>query len=406
MKNQGYWAVRLITLVFGLLMTVFMGYHIVNAFYDPLRTVTAVLLSPEDSITVTGLFVRDERLFPVPDGVVDYIAADGERVNAGTRVAVVYDDDSALVTGAELAKLYARREQLVYLSGRMPSLTDNSSLQSLMRESIISVRSVFDSGRTAAVRQSAAELRACLYRLEYIHTNSPDTQPLIDDIDAQIAQLEGRVFGISQEVFSPDTGYFYSSPDGYEQTLRPGATYNISPAELARLLSAKPVPPAGAAKLAQGFEYAFAFALPDAQARRLGSSAKLRFTDELSSLTLSLTVSNVAPPVDGVSVVTVTGNKYISRFLGMRRADADLILAEYHGLRVPREAVRVDEDGVTYVYCRVLNQVVRKNIRVIHDVERENYYLAEYNPRSTVNLLPGDEIITSGKDLYDKKVLG
>ncbi|MDR0248301.1 MAG: hypothetical protein LBI44_01355 [Oscillospiraceae bacterium] len=406
MKNQGYWALKIITAVFGVLMTLYMGYHIFSAFYDPLTTVTAVLLHPEDTLPVQGVFVRDERLIPMPDGPIEYSAANGERVSRGQRVAVVYADESALTAGAELAALRQRLEQLTAVANRQPTLTGSAALQAEVRRGLLTLRSVYDSGRLAGLRDGALELRASLYRLEYTINRDIDMTPLIEDVRAQITALENRVFPVSTVAVSPEAGLFYSSPDGFEQLLPFDSTLGISADRLLTLMLAKPPRPAGnTAKLVFGLEHQYAFILPDAQARALGKTVELRFTDERSSELLTFSVLSVSSPSEGLSAVTVSSNRYLSRYIGKRRMDAELVTASHSGVRVPRSAVRVDEDGVTYVFCRVLNQVVRKNIRIILEVERENFYLAEYLPESTRNLLPGDTIITSGKDLYDKKVL-
>jgi len=48
---------------------------------------------------------------------------------------------------------------------------------------------------------------------------------------------------------------------------------------------------------------------------------------------------------------------------------------------------------------------VRKDVNLYGELERDNYYLAEYYPGESGALLPGDEIIVAGKGLSDGRVL-
>lgn len=407
MKNQGVWVMKLITLLLSVFIIVYMGYHIYAAFYDPLRTVTCVLVRAEDAMPVSGLFVRDEVLLTMPDGVLRYAVADGERVSPGQAVAMRDKDESAPVAAAELQMLEGHLEQLLYIDNRTVSSSDSADSKALVLDCLTDVRDTVDSGRWLRLGQQGKDLRDALFRQEYTLGDERNDLPrLIDETDARISELRLQLQNSMTKVPAPRGGLFVSVPDGLEQTLTPQAIESLLPDVFDTLYAQKATPPAdNTGKLIVDSSYRYVFVLPDTDARKLSGAVTLRFHDEKASFTQSMDLERVSESANGRCVVTLSNSRYISRFYNHRKMEADVVFQEYEGLRVPREAVRVDEEGKRYVFCRVLSQVIRKHVEIISDVERENFYLCAYQTDSIKNLLPGDEIITVGKDLYDGKVI-
>ena len=91
------------------------------------------------------------------------------------------------------------------------------------------------------------------------------------------------------------------------------------------------------------------------------------------------------------------------------RQSASLIHESYSGIRVPTEALRV-EDGVTGVYCLVGMQAVFKPVDVVY--QGSGYYLVEPSKKeddtentSSSRLRVGDSIIITAEELYNGKVI-
>ena len=87
----------------------------------------------------------------------------------------------------------------------------------------------------------------------------------------------------------------------------------------------------------------------------------------------------------------------------MRQQSADIVFTSYAGLRVPKEAIRVDEDGQVGVYILEGSNASWKSVNILHD--NGETYVVELDQSSVNNLWPGDEIIVTGRDLYDGKVV-
>jgi hypothetical protein len=147
------------------------------------------------------------------------------------------------------------------------------------------------------------------------------------------------------------------------------------------------------------------FSLPAQQSKKLNRNASLRFRISGRTIAQEIQIIGISPEENGRVSVLCQSNRYISRYIQIRQATADCVFQSYEGLRVPREGLRIDDEGNPYVFCMIFNQVTKKPVKIITQVERENFYLVEYAPTSVKQLLPGDEIIISGTGLYDGKVV-
>ena len=83
----------------------------------------------------------------------------------------------------------------------------------------------------------------------------------------------------------------------------------------------------------------------------------------------------------------------------MRYQDAELVLSEETGLRVPRQGLHVDGQGRACVYVQTALLVEKKLVQVERDFD--DYYLV-----TSSTLRAGDQVIISAKNLYEGKVVG
>ena len=95
-------------------------------------------------------------------------------------------------------------------------------------------------------------------------------------------------------------------------------------------------------------------------------------------------------------------DEFTSDITALRQQSVNLIFNSYAGLRVPKEAVRM-VDGETGVYVLEGSSQKWKPITILGDTG--DHYIVENDRSDTDHLWPGDEIIVSGTDLEDGKVV-
>ena len=117
-----------------------------------------------------------------------------------------------------------------------------------------------------------------------------------------------------------------------------------------------------------------------------------------------MTVESISIQENGLVTVVFSYNRHMEELINMRKQSAMVVLEQYEGLKVPREAARVDADGNMGVYVITGLYTEFKKIDILY--ETEDYYIVATDPSKTTSVLRGDTIVVSGKNLSDGKVIG
>lgn len=405
MRKQGIWVTRFVLLLLFLFVVAFMGYHIVDAFTNPVGTVEAALYTIESTIEAGGVFVRDEYLIPEPSGIVEAQAAEGARVALGDTVALIYETEAARQVHGELTALAERIEQLEYTRRRAVDITDPSALDRSIVGSVLDIIEAVDSRALGDLRQKDMELRSLAYKRAYTYEGGSDLDSLIGRLTAEYEEKRKTVDMGSTPVRADKSGTFSRTLDGYEGILTFSGLDEMTPSALRSLLDKPPAPdaPACIGKLALGFTWRYAAVMPSDRAAALQPGARVNMRAGRGGKTVSVTVQSVSEEEKGNRLVILEGDRDMGYFITLRRQSVEILQDSVSGVRMPRSAVRVNEEGVTGVYCLVANRARFKPVEIL--LERDNYYLVAYTPEERNSLLPGDEIIVRAKNLYDGKVI-
>ena len=87
----------------------------------------------------------------------------------------------------------------------------------------------------------------------------------------------------------------------------------------------------------------------------------------------------------------------------MRTASAEVVFGAYSGIRIPAQAVRIDEESSeAYVWTVTAMQLERKDINIIYAAG--DFVIAAWGSEPA-SLRPGNTVVVSGKDLYEGKLM-
>jgi len=154
-------------------------------------------------------------------------------------------------------------------------------------------------------------------------------------------------------------------------------------------------------KLIYGDTWYYAASITDAQAEQLEgrSTVMVRFAKGLN-IDLRMTIDSISRSENGHRVLLLHSEKYIAQTTLMRHQSAT------QGLRLPSNALRVNEEGVTGVYCRLGVRAKFKPVKVVY--QGDGYVLTEAVSAEDGSsmLRQGDEVIVTSADLSDGKVIG
>jgi len=113
----------------------------------------------------------------------------------------------------------------------------------------------------------------------------------------------------------------------------------------------------------------------------------------------------VSAEENGQAAVVLSCRKYLAQTTLLRHQAADVVLHTYEGLRVPSNALRVSETGVTGVYCVDGENASFRPVELLY--QGENYALVKpaEGASDTRTLRVGDEVIATAGELFDGKVI-
>lgn len=138
-----------------------------------------------------------------------------------------------------------------------------------------------------------------------------------------------------------------------------------------------------------------------------GDSLHLRFSQVEEDI--PVTVYRIQKEKDAAEAVLVlSGMDITPELVTMRRQEAEVILQTYTGIRVPKSAVKIENDDKGNpqqgVYILTGNMSRFKPIEVLF--ETDTYYVVKQGTnREDTGLVAGDNIIVKARGLEDLKVV-
>ena len=427
MKNSSLGMKILMTAV-TLALLAYFGIQGYRYFADPLTTTLAYSYQVEESITLSGCVVRQEQVLPDDGGgLLRLRREEGERVGRGGAVASVYADQASLDRQAAISALEARAEQLQYAQNAAGSSEVSRKLDTQIMQNILEYRRCLAADRLAKAETYGSQLRALVLKRDYTYAGNEDLSGQIESLQSQLKELKAQAAGSVRTITAPVSGLYSAVVDGYECVLTPESLTELTPSQLSAVRADSSVK-SNVGKLILGDSWYYAAVVSAADAKELleksdelraaGKSLTLRFAKNVER-DLAVTVTHVGAEENGRCVVILEGKSYLSQLTLLRQQSAQVIWDSVEGIRVPKEALRIDtrtaqkEDGtseetrVTGLYCVVGMEARFKPVEVLYN--GSGFLLVRANApedRESLRLRPGDEVIITANDLYDGKVVG
>ena len=396
-------------------------------FSDPLTTTLAYTYQVEESVSLSGYVVRQEQVLEDDGGgLLRLRREEGERVSRGGAVASVYADQSSLDRQAEISTLESRVEQLQYAQDAAGSSEVSMKLDAQILQNILEYRQCLTADRMAKAETYGSQLRALVLKRDYTYSENDDLSGQIEALQAQIKELKTQAAGSVRTVTAPVSGLYSAVVDGYETVLTPESLSDMTPSQLSAVRADSTVS-SGVGKLILGDSWYYAASMSAADAEELqeasdalkkaGKSLTLRFAKSVER-DLPVTVSRIGPEENGRCVVVFEGKTYLSRLTLLRQQSAQVVWDSTEGIRVPKEALRMEKvtvnsegervtEEATGVYCVVGMEARFKPVEVVYN--GSSFLLvrsAAPEDRENLRLRPGDEVIITANGLYDGKVVG
>lgn len=403
---------RPVFLLIAAVLVVYFGIQVFSAFSGSIQTVTASHVVVNDSFSAVGWFFRDE--VPISGSTGDSVkhtVYSGERVQKDAPLATVYADEQSLELSRQLDPLNNKIDLLNTALQSAGDGSDAAKLDQLITLSLQQMASQVKSGSGAALTSSADSLRSLSLRRE---SGSVDAAAIAAERDALTVQrdsLNQQLSGRTTQMSAPSSGYFSEIVDGYEDILTPEALESIETVDqFNELIRSGVVPAAGSAlgKIIQGFSWFLVAEVPVEQTDRLEEGQSLRVGFTQASLETPVTVYSVVKERNSeTALLVLEGTEFNGEMVSMREQPIEIILGTYTGLKVPKQAARmdVDEDGNSRLGVYILSGSIQKFKTINKLYETDTYYVVQQSATDSGALVAQDQIIIRGKDLQNNMVV-
>lgn len=374
-----------------------------NYLSDPVSTTLVTEGQAEDTIALNGWLLRDEEVLPAQSGTLSRERQEGDRVGVGQVLATVYADDGALQTVSQIETLELQLQQLQFALTSYLDPDAALKLDTSITGDILTLRQALTGGDYTAADSDIAQLKAAVLKRDHPYTSQEEIETEIKAVEGQISSLKASLSGAAT-VTAKAAGTYSAVCDGYETVLTTAFLEDVTPGKLARLQPAGTESSMG--KLIYGDTWYYVVSLPEEQAAQLKAlgTVTLRFAKGFDQ-NLRMQVANVSAAENGQAAVTLSCRKYLAQTTLLRHQAADVILRTYEGLRVPSNALRVSEEGVTGVYCLDGVTAAFRPVTVLYQGQGYALVRPADGAADTRTLRAGDEVIASAGALHDGKVI-
>lgn len=383
------------------------GYQIYKVNYSPVKTEAALPYTSYDSIDVQLFTVRDEKYIEnSAAGSIYPLVTDGKRVANGDDVALVFSDENAAVAYKQIQDITADIERYkVIESNKSAYNIDIGTLDADICSKVIDCLNIISSGDFNKLDECADAFSDRVTSRQIVVGENMDFSSKIQALTQKLTSLQTvqKSYG---KITAPSAGYYISSVDGYEKTIDYNALDKLTAEQVENAINSKPVSDNGniMGKLVSRFAWFFVCTLPKEQASSLKTGEKLSVKlPYAEAINITVTIDNIIFS-DGDKCVLILRNSYMNDTLAnLRIEQAQLLLHEYEGFRISAKSVRVNENNEKGVFVLSGNKISFKKINIIFSTDE--YVVVEKDSEQSGYLRLYDEVIISGKDLYDGKVI-
>lgn len=410
MKRTNFVTNLISLLLFGAVLA-YLGIYIFRSITGDIRTAPAVYVELTDSAAATGILVRDETLITSGELYLSLDAENGQLVAAGETIAVAFSGEEALQRAGRIRELELQRQYI------LSALSDTTSGTEISRRDD-SIKKAITALCSAAARHETDDISDASVTLASLVMDNPDIKTTEVDLGLvtnELTRLRQTASSDTIPIKAASQGLFLSAADGFEY-IDPSRIDGVSPQSLRELMETpQDTPDSVIGKLADPLEWYFAAltSMETAEKLKVGDEASLDF-GRYQGGPLKARVWSINGSGDEAAIV-FRFTAAAAEMLAVRSASANIVFGSVEGLRVPREAIYEEQvqeqlDGVTqtvtkhYVYTVTGLQAEKKYVKIVW--EDEDYCLTEpADPNDSASLREGNDVILTGREIYDGMVL-
>lgn len=397
----------IVTAVLVLAILGYVGYQAYRSIYSDVTTELAVSHSVFEAIETEGLVYRSETVIPaVKSGEPYYTIENGTRVAKNSVIASVYANaDSGRIDQQieEIDNQIAAFRTIMADagSGRLSLSMINEQSKKVLLDLVHNS----DAGLLNDVDGYSFDILSLISKKALVTGNEVDFSAKIKELEQTKAKLKQTYQKPISKVSAPVAGYFADRVDGLEGELGVDGLSKLTTDTLAAQMALQPQSDISACgKIVSGYEWYMACIVPDTYYNVLGVGRTLtvRMSFVLDE-SIPVTVYACNKDNKGNMAVVFRCDQMSAELSTIRKEAVEIQLVEHTGLKVPKQAIVVDENQQVGVYIRSGNVVAFRKIEQLYSQPADYVVCRVVNEDGYLEMY--DDIIVNGRDLYDGKII-
>ena len=387
---------------------------VVHIFKNDYVTETAVAVSASNAVSFKGVYIRDEQPIEYKGkGVISYAVDDGGRLSAGEIAAYVYNDEKQIRINEKIAEIDAEIAVLNKIQNPGTQEVDQPAyLAGLIENAYKNIIAYKEAGDLEKLRSEKEELVIYLSTMQYVTQEILNFSDKIASLKTERHNLESQQIDPIDAIPVPNSAYFVSYTDGYENILNFRKAETLTASEIKSVTDINGAKKdSGIGKIINGYTWKIAGVIEDPRDYfKDGKKIKLYFPS--SGNTIDAVIEKIRPAEtdnqnEKIIIINCTDMSY--DFVQHRVETIEIQDEEYKGIRIPREAIIVKEmeiekrnpetdaiemvkTGVRGVYIKQGEKVTFKLIDEIF--QDEDYIVSRVRPESKYVQLYDDTIVS------------
>ncbi len=392
---------KVLVLILSVFMLVTVFHQFVQIFEDDYTTETATVYSSAEKVTFNGVYIRNETVVSGgKSGVLSYPSSDGSKVAKDSVVAYVYKSANDIYINQQIESL--KNEVEILKKEQSPGTTvvaQPEFISSLIDEKYRTITTLAARNDLSSLRSESDDFQMLTGIYQIVIGEETDYNDRIEQLEKQIKLLEAKQNNPIDIITVPNSGYFISYVDGYEDILSTDKLSSITADDIKEVIkndgyNAAKVSKKAVGKIVDDYEWDLVGIVnPKDASFNPGKEVKVKLSSTPDLLTAKIAdVIETDDPEE--CVIVLSCEKLNFNLVQYRTERVEIILDDFNGIKVPREAVRFNKNNEKGVYVLLGQRIAFKKVDVIYECDE---YLLSAITSDTSYISVYEDIILSGE---------
>lgn len=392
---------KILVLILSIFTLVTVFHQFVQVFEDDYKTETATVYSSAEKVTFNGVYVRNETVVSGgKTGVLSYPSPDGSKIAKDSVVAYVYKSANDIYIDRQIESLKAEVE--ILKKEQSPGTTvvaQPEFISGLIDEKYRTITTLAARNDLSSLKAESDNLQMLMGIYQIVIGEESDYNSRIEQLEKQIKILEAKKNDPIDIITVPNSGYFISYVDGYEDLLSTDKLSSITAEDIKKVIendgyNASRVSKRAVGKIVDDYEWNLVGIVnPKDASFNTGKEVKIKLSSTPDLLTAKITdIIETDDPEENVIVLSC--EKLNFNLVQYRTERVEIILDDFNGIKVPREAIRFNKNNEKGVYVLLGQRIAFKKVDIIYECED---YLLSGITSDTSYISVYEDIILNGE---------